>query len=191
MLRIVKTLKTYLQWKLNDIFFFHFCFLEDLFKPHFFNYLPLFSPQLTDLWWKRDKINCLSIFQGLYLNVPNSLTQLTLDNLNIQKSQAPLKVKPLPKAFNKPNSLTGSFWAKPIEQNLYLITWLCCPVVLQILSYWEWAVAAPMLEIYPQSGLPKKIVVNWLWNKFVIIVSNNRSLSLNLFIGELEIYKIW
>ena len=107
---------------------------------------------------KRDKINCLSIFQGLYLNVPNSLTQLTLDNLNIQKSQAPLKVKPLPKAFNKPNSLTGSFWAKPIEQNLYLITWLCCPVVLQILSYWEWAVAAPMLEIYPQSGLPKKII---------------------------------
>ena len=107
---------------------------------------------------KKGQNQLFKYFSRIVLKCSKFIDTVDFDNLNIQKSQAPLKVKPLPKAFNKPNSLTGSFWAKPIEQNLYLITWLCCPVVLQILSYWEWAVAAPMLEIYPQSGLPKKII---------------------------------
>ena len=86
-LRILLTLKTYLKWTLN-VLYFGFCFLDDLRKLHF----PTRYHYFYHNWrWERGKNQFFRFenFEGFYLNLrrnsANLQTQLTLDNLDTQK----------------------------------------------------------------------------------------------------------
>ena len=154
-LRIILTLKTYIQGTLNELFI-QFCFLGDLLKQHFFTRCLLFLH-----WWREtDKKSILQLFLRMLLKFEDKnleihkLSWLSITWILKKLSSMQTLVEDIPEITLAHWYILSKTYKKSHSKSRTLIfmkKFVCYPnnrlVPLRILNYRESTVVAPISSL--------------------------------------------